>query len=86
MFFVTARQLCPLFPSLLAIQYSNQACDGRANIIKTSRPATFSAYGGQEARIIQEDLYMDGVSVQVIDTVLLPGEDRRPACLDGIPL
>ena len=69
-------------PPPLSCQYKSQACNGKVFVTKTGRPATFSAYGGPEGQVIHEDLYMDGVSVQVIDTVLLPGEDGTPGCLD----
>ena len=46
----------------------------------------FSAYGGVKGTVVDKDTYNNRITVQGLDTVLLPGNDNRESCLKGSPL
>ena len=69
----------------LCLQYTNIACNFKGHVTKVD--GGYSVYGSTPANIIMKDVWMEGVSVQGIDRVLLPGDiNAAPECLQQPPL
>ena len=67
------------------MQYTTLACKFKGKVTKVGN-VQFSAYGGVKGSVVDKDTFNNRITVQGIDTVLLPGNDNRESCLKGSPL